>query len=35
MCEVILGDIDLPYGFLESLTDAFIGLGSRGGGDAP
>jgi len=28
VCEVvILCDIDLPYGFLERVTDAFPGLG--------
>jgi hypothetical protein len=36
VCEVVIaGDIDLTYGFLEIVTDAFLGLGSRGGGDGP
>jgi len=36
VCEVIItSDIDLPYVFSGRLTDAFPGLGSRGGGDGP
>jgi len=34
MCEVVISrDINLQYGFLERVTDAFPGLGSPGGGD--
>ena len=34
MCEVAISrDVDLIYGFLEKVTDAFLGLVSLGGGD--
>jgi len=36
VCELVISrDINLHYGFLERVTDAFPGLGSRGGEDGP
>ena len=34
VCGVVISsDIDLPYGFLDRVTDVFPGLVSRGAGD--
>ena len=36
VCEVVIScDIDLPFGFVERVTDAFPGLGSQCAGDGP